>query len=59
MKHRMRRGPGKPDPEDSRRVWFQSEKKGFKLNTSHWLDGYPIPDAVGLKAMMGREEDSA
>ena len=49
----------KPDPEDSSRVWFQSEKKGFKLNTSHWLDGYPIPDAVGLKAMMGREEDSA
>ena len=44
-----------PDPEDPSRVWFHSEKKGFNLDTSHWLDGYPIPDAVGIKAMMGRE----
>ena len=44
------------DPEG--RVLFQSEKKGLNVlnwDTSHWLDGYPIPDAVGIKAMMGRE----
>ena len=45
----------KLDPEDPTEVIFQSEKKGFKLKTSHWLDGYPIPDAVGIKAMMGRD----
>ena len=49
----------KLDPEDPSRVWFQSEKKGFISDTSHWLDGYPIPDAVGIKAMIGRETDHA
>ena len=47
------------DPEDPTRVMFQSEKKGFIKDTSRWLDGYPIPDAVGIKAMIGRGEDSA
>ena len=47
------------DPEDPSRVLFQSEKKGFILDTSHWLDGYPIPDAVGIKAMMRMEKDHA
>ena len=37
------------DPEDPTRVMFQSEKKGFIKDTSRWLDGYPIPDAVGIK----------
>ena len=46
----------KLDPEDPSRVWFQSEKKGFNVDTSHWLDGYPIPDAVGIKAMIGRRK---
>ena len=45
----------KLDPEDPSRVWFQSEKKGFILDTSHSLDRYPIPDAVGIKAMIGRD----
>ena len=49
----------KLDPEDPARVMFQSEKKGFIKDTSRWLDGYPIPDAVGIKAMMGREKDLA
>ena len=47
------------DPKDPSRVMFQSEKKGFIKDTSRWLDGYPIPDAVGIKAMIGREKDSA
>ena len=47
------------DPKDPSRVMFQSEKKGFIKDTSRWLDGYPIPDAVGIKAMIGREEDLA
>ena len=47
------------DPEDPSRVLFQSEKKGLILDTSHWLDGYPTPDAVGTKAMMGMEKDHA
>ena len=47
------------DPEDPSRVLFQSEKKGLILDTSHWLDGYPIPDAVGIKAMTGMEKDHA
>ena len=47
------------DPEDPSRVMFQSEKKGFIKDTSQWLDGYPIPDAVGIKAMIGREKDHA
>ena len=42
-----------PDPEDPTRVLFQSEKKGFSKDTSHWLAGGPIPDAVGIQAMMG------
>ena len=49
----------KLDTEDPTRVWFQSEKKEFSKDTSRWLDGYPIPDAVGLKAMIGRQEDRA
>ena len=49
----------KLDPEDPNRVRFQSEKKGFISDTSHWLDGYPIPDAVGIQAMFGKEEESA
>ena len=49
----------KLDPEDPARVMFQSEKKGFIKDTSRWLDGYPIPDAVGIKAMIGREKDHA
>ena len=47
------------DPKDPSRVMFQSEKKGFIVNTGHWLDGYPIPDAVGIQAILGRENDSA
>ena len=47
------------DPNDPGQVLFQSEKKGFKVDTSGWLAGYPIPDAVGIKAMMGREKDHA
>ena len=47
------------DPETPTQVMFQSKKKGFIKDTSRWLDGYPIPDAVGIKAMIGREKDHA
>ena len=44
----------KLDLEDPTRVMFQSEKKGFIKDTSRWLDGYPIPDDVEIRAMMGK-----
>ena len=47
-------------PEDPSLVNFESDAKmGFILDTSKWLDGYPIPDAVGIQAILGRENDSA